>query len=524
MKDKLFFFASFLRLSRNSGQTYQATVPTLLERQGDFSQTYLADASGKPTLVTIYNPFAATPASAANQYTRQAYAGNIVSNPNPYGLKILQAFPVPNYSPFADTDARLGLSQACALGSAAICGGGGTDLFHTNNYQFIGQIPEARNSLQGRVDFKPNNSQSIYFTFGMSKGNRINPNQWGSNANGTWVLQSNMGDILDKNPYGAIGDTFILSPTSVLDIRYGMTHINTQAQIRSAKGDPTAYGQPAGVASVAPYGAGILPNINAIGTYTALNSNNFGNKREHQLNHSLNVSLTQVRGKLTMKVGSEFRVYLQNFQDNQVQSPILSVNNVTGQVGDSSGATVNSAVPNLQNRGFTAAALAAGVGAWTMSVGNNPVLAIASKYVAFYEQNTWRTTQNLTLSFGIRYDVQPGPTERYDRMSSYVLHKQNPYASGSQICVNTDSTGKALVVPVCNAQGGLGYLTFPGVDGYSRSLYEATWDNIAPEWAQRINSAGTPCCVAGMAGTICQPILATTPTPPSTTLFRGIMR
>ena len=159
---------------------------------------------------------------------------------------------------------------------------------------------------------------------------------------------------------------------------------------------------------------------------------------------------------------------------SDLQSPILSINNVTGQVGDSSGATVNSAVPNLQNRGFTAAAVAAGVGAWTMSVGNNPVLAIASKYLAFYEQNTWRTTQKLTLSLGIRYDIQPGPTERFNRMSSYILDKQNPFAASSQICSSTDSTGKALVVPVCNAKGGLGYLTFAGVDGNSRNLYETT--------------------------------------------------
>src|SRR5262245_49929932 len=469
VKDKLFFFTSFLRLTQTTSQTFTATVPTLLERQGDFSQTYLADASGRPALATIYNPFTAT-AINSTQYQRQAYAGNIVSNPNPYGLKILQAFPAPNYGPFGASDARLGVSPACAVGSAAICGGGGSDLFHTDNYRYDGTIPQARNSLQGRVDFKPTNSQSIYFTFGIAKGHRTNPNQWGSNANGPWVLQANMGDILDKNPYGAIGDTIILGPTSVLDVRYGVTHINTQAQVRTAKGDPLAYGQPAAVAAVAPFGPGVLPNIVAIGTYSALNSNNFGNKKEHQLNHSLNASLTKVRGNLTMKFGTEFRVYLQNFQDNQVQSPILSINNVTGQVGDSSGLTVNSAVPNLQNRGFTAAAVAAGVGAWTMSVGNNPVLAVASKYLAFYQQNTWRTTQKLTLSLGIRYDIQPGPTERYNRMSSYVLDKQNPFASSAQICVNT----------VCNAKGGLGYLTFAGVDGYSRNLYETTWDNIAP--------------------------------------------
>src|SRR5262249_32457637 len=163
---KLFFFASFLRLTHKSNQTFQATVPTLLERQGDFSQTYLADASGKPAPVTIYNPFSATPiAGVSNQYQRQAYAGNIVSNPNPFGLKTPQPFPVPTYAPAPGPDARLGLSQTCAVGSAAICGGGGTDLFHTNNYQFIGNTPEERNSIQGRVDFKANNSHSIYFTW-----------------------------------------------------------------------------------------------------------------------------------------------------------------------------------------------------------------------------------------------------------------------------------------------------------------------------------------------------------------------
>src|SRR5262249_3798037 len=121
VKDKLFFFTSFLRLTQTTSQTFAATVPTLLERQGDFSQTYLADASGRPALATIYNPFTATPTSASNQYQRQPYAGNIVSNPNPYGLKILQAFPIPNYGPFSGSDPRLGVSQACAVGSTAIC-------------------------------------------------------------------------------------------------------------------------------------------------------------------------------------------------------------------------------------------------------------------------------------------------------------------------------------------------------------------------------------------------------------------
>ena len=33
----------------------------------------------------------------------------------------------------------------------------------------------------------------------------------------------------DRNPYGQIGDTIVISPTLVVDIRYGVTRINTLA-------------------------------------------------------------------------------------------------------------------------------------------------------------------------------------------------------------------------------------------------------------------------------------------------------
>ena len=120
--------------------------------------------------------------------------------------------------------------------------------------------------------------------------------------------------------------------------------------------------------------------------------------------------------------------------------------------------------PQIENQGFAPASLAAGVEGWQMNPGTAPVLALASKYTAVYAQNTCRPTSKWLLSFGIRYDVQPGPTERYNRMSSWVLDRTNPFATGS----------------TANAAGTLGYLTFPGVGGYSRNLYETTWNEVAP--------------------------------------------
>jgi hypothetical protein len=449
-RDKLFFFGSFLRLTHSNSTYFQGTVPTLLERVGDFSQTQIKGNSGAATNVNIYNPFTATlvPGSTT-QYVRSQYAGNKVTNASPYGLAILQGYPVPN---------------ATYAGGPALAAGGGQDYTHVNNFAYNYVSPEYRNSFNGRIDYKLRSNQSIFFSAGISNGGITNPIQWGNLANGPWVNQVSMGDVVDKNPYGAIGDTIVINPTTVLDVRYGITHINTEAQVRSAVGNPAPYGQPAFVAAAAPFGPNNLPGVPAITPYSALNSNSYGNKKEHQLNHFVTGSLSKVKGRLTMKFGAEYRVYLQNYTDIQWQSPPITTNNYSGQYASSNGLNVTALEPLNQNQGFIPASVAAGVEGWQMNAGTAPKLALASKYTAVYSQNTYRPTAKWLLSFGIRYEVQPGPTERYNRMSSFVLDQTNPFTSGATI----------------NPTGNLGYLTFPGVGGYSRNLYETTWNNVAP--------------------------------------------
>ena len=53
------------------------------------------------------------------------------------------------------------------------------------------------------------------------------------------------------------------------------------------------------------------------------------------------------------------------------------------------------------------------------SAGANVEPAFSQKYFAIYSQNDWRPTSKLTVNLGLRWEVQPGPTERFDRMSSW---------------------------------------------------------------------------------------------------------
>jgi trimeric autotransporter adhesin len=445
-KDRLFFFVSFLRLTHASPDTFLGKVPSLLERQGDFSQTNIPDVNGNPVPVHIYNPFTATPYQGSNTiFQRQIYPGAVVTNPSPYGLKLLQGYPAPNHTP--------------------------SDAFDDNNYSFSGTTPEVRNSFNGRLDYRFGR-HSIYATGGVSTGSNTPPNQWG---NSPFVNMNWPGLTTDDNPYGAIGDTITLNPTTVVDLRYGVTHIHTQSRIPAGTGfNYSDYGMPTAVQALAAL-PGTAPSIGNFtstdnashANYSNLNNDEWDRKLEAQLNHSVTGSITKVLGKWTLKGGAEYRVYLGNWTDLQLATPSLGIFGGASSVGEFSqinGAN-SSQITNPQDAGIDVAAVATGALGWTMPSGTSPKVALAAKYVAFYTQNSWKVTPRLTLNLGLRYEVQPGPTERYNRMSSVDLRAANPFASG----VNNG-----------NSEGGLGLLTFPGVGGYSRNLYQTNWNNISP--------------------------------------------
>src|SRR5215471_16684221 len=87
-KDKTFFFVTWERTGQLTSDTLSSTVPTLLNRSGDFSD--LRNASGAP--VSIYDP--ATTVGT----TRQPFAGNLIplNRFDPVAQAALNFFPLPN--------------------------------------------------------------------------------------------------------------------------------------------------------------------------------------------------------------------------------------------------------------------------------------------------------------------------------------------------------------------------------------------------------------------------------------------
>ncbi len=76
-KNKTFFFASYEYTKSKSPTSQTQSWPTLLQRDGDFSQTF--NSSGQ--LMSIYNPFD-TFTNAAGNIERRPFAGNMVPKAN----------------------------------------------------------------------------------------------------------------------------------------------------------------------------------------------------------------------------------------------------------------------------------------------------------------------------------------------------------------------------------------------------------------------------------------------------------
>ena len=461
-KDRIFFTSSFHYLSHNFGTPETLHVPTDLERKGDFGASVVHGSNGQPTPANLFNPFNVT-AINSNVYQRTEFpkstnctsnplgsygCGDVIANPSAVGLYILSLYPQPNSKP--------------------------VDPYGTNNFttNLVNTLSQYTNN--NRVDFKAGR-HSIYGTGGLQWDTLTNPSPFGA---GVVKGFNDIGQITsDRNYYAQIGEhDQVFSPTLIMDVRYGFTRDHTGDLTGDVSGfsNYSAFGIAAGTQAlfVEP---GAAPFVNP-GTNNSFGTDywepltpgsQFGNKQEHQIDHSGNGSVTKIKGNWTFKAGGQFQVILHNYNDFEEASANLygccsgdqSNPSYTAQFINAAGAPQNSSPYNVlpQQQGFLGAATLVNEGVWFIRPGANLRPAYASRYVAFYSENDWKVNHKLTLNLGLRYEVQPAITERYNRLAGYDYSKPNPFGSGVT-----------------------GIVDFPGTQGYSRGLWDTEWNDWSP--------------------------------------------
>lgn len=406
IKDKLFFFTSEHYMIFNQGVPWLFTVPTALERKGDFSQTMIPDFNGNPVNVQIYNPFSVTQVGP-NLYQRAQYANAMVTNPNPAALTIFGLYPSPNRTP--------------------------SDAFGDNNFGETTARTYRKDDNNTRIDYK-RGAQSFYASGGIGYGNILTGSPFGPQyfPGGSLLTR-------DFNPYAQLGDTIIINPTTVMDVRYGVTRINMtyEGGERSGFSNYNGWGVPSSVQNIMPVmGAtpDILPGGSPIGptnSWEPLNNDTNTNKREWQTNQTIVGSITKVRGKWTFKAGGEFRNMMAVWQDLYELSTDLAASNYTSQFITANGSNTAQDV-TAQQYGFTPASIFAGAGVWDVQRSTIPI--ISAHYFGLYSQNDWRASSRLTLNLGLRWDFQPAPNERHNRMESFNLNQENAFGSMGNVC------------------------------------------------------------------------------------------
>lgn len=379
-KDRTFFMIS-AELVRNENPTPSiSSVPVAAEHTGNFSQ--LVQTNGQPIL--IYDPLTTTLTNGS--YLRQPFAGNIIpaSRINPVGQAMLNYYPLPNVLG-NNTD----FNNLIASPNAQV------DKYYSESFRLDHQLNEHRR-LSATV-------------FNNVRHQLVPTNGFPAAASpGYFHFRNNHGGSLDY--------TDTLSPTLVLNIKYGFIFHPFQLQYYGDDFNIASLGFPQSLISQLPHQT--FPGTSMSNSYTGLQ--NAASQYSTTLNHSLNGTVSKVTGKHTIKMGAEFFLMRAN---NDV--PISNF----GSFSFSAGFTQQNALNGSTSAGNPVASLILGYPSGG-SVSYNIASAFQQLYYATFLQDDFRVSQRLTLNLGVRWDYESPMSERYNRQNEgFDFTDPNPIQS-----------------------------------------------------------------------------------------------
>lgn len=365
IKNKLFNFASLEYWKVGAPSSYNVTVPTALERKGDFSQT-LAAGGG---LRTIYDPFSTVVDPATGAVSRAAFPGNVIPSTrfDPFSANLLGDFWDPNNP--------------------------GVGYNHANNFEhgFI----DAFNyyNFSDRVDYAISDNWRVSGYFGRYRSDDIANNPTPNNS----ILYQPSGSARAANQ--VLGDAiWSVSPNTVLNFHGDWFNL-IDAYVSKDLGKN-------GWASIWPNNPWYLPYQQASSNvpvyFPSLNigGSTFGGPGffwdQRPAAEAFSVRLTQQRGSHYIKAGFEFRrgggpVYVSN-TDNFLFNQAVTA------------ATFNN--PDLTKSGDPFATFLLGALDGSSEMIGGPAPSPITDFYGMYIGDDWKVTRNLTLTLGLRDEYE----------------------------------------------------------------------------------------------------------------------
>ncbi len=438
IKNKTFFFVDYEGLRVRQSLTQTILVPTPAQRSGDFSSqldltspTGVNDCNGVPTYAgEVFNTrLTQTSASSPTGLCGVPYGYDGAGNPlnviplgqqDPLALRLLQFLPGPN-----------------TAGNAAF------------NFLANPVRSETRNNFDIRVDHKFRDADSFFARFSYEDQPSVIPSPFLSTGGDGGGFFS--GD--EDNAYRslALSETHIFNPRVINEFRFGYNRIHSQRlQFNSDQNQSAQVGWP-GV----PFGPlnGGLPQITfGDGSAPTLGSPTFLPSLEIQNTYTLSDNLTWVKGKHTLKFGTEIRK-----EEFTIFQPAES----RGTVDFETTFTDNPASPGSGGAGFASFLAGLPDGGAITSLHN---VDYFRQIYSFYTQDDWKITPRLTLNLGLRYEFFSTIKERHDQQGTF------DFSTGQLI------VPKGQTMPLTNIISSLITISPTG----SRGLINPDTNNFAP--------------------------------------------
>lgn len=366
LRNKVFFFADYLKTMDHEANTNQATIPTLAFRAGDLS--------GDPGH-RIYDPLTGD-ATGAN---RVQFVNNQIppSRINPIATKILALMPAPN--------------QPVLLPGMV------------NDYFVLLPSRKTKDSIDTKIDWAVNNKDRVVGRFSWARPVSYQAGMYGD-AGGP-AQGAFQGSGFQKTYSTGINWNRIVSPTVVTELRIGVAHYHNEArQTDYGKADSTALG---------------IPGVNINEFTSGMVGINIGNFTSPMIGYSASLpwiraeanidivnSWTKIAGNHTIKFGVDLRRVRDDLLQDQTYSP-------RGVIGFGTNQTSIPASPGGTGIANDMASFLLDAPSSAGRDVNTFFPAMRLWQIFSYAADMWQVSPRFTINAGLRWELYPPPVPQF---------------------------------------------------------------------------------------------------------------
>ncbi len=428
-RNRTFYMYGYEGIHETRPRGTTLTVPTARQREGDFSELLRLGSRYQ-----IYDPLSRR-AIGGGRFQVEPLENNIVPQRfiSPISRKILDYYSLPTVSGSVDGRNNLPLPNEPE-----------PITYYTHTFRLDHNL-SSRHRVFSRVYVYKRDSHY---------------NTWFHNlTQGQWFQFLSRGAAFD--------DVYSFSPTFIMNLRYGYNRfIRTYDAHPESRGfDLTQLGLPAAYNNAIDPAIRRFPQV-TIDAYAGTYNGTLWRPTD---THALVAAFDKVMGEHSLKFGMEYRVY----RENQYNYDNVSTGRFDFGTTWTRGPFDSSAASPI-GQGLASLLYGLPTGGF---VERRDSYSEQSTAWSFYVQDDWKLTRRLTVNVGVRYEIEGPLTERFNR-TVRGLDFDAALPIEAQVRANYARNSTAEVPPEqFRVRGGL---TFAGVNGLPRTLWERDANNFMP--------------------------------------------